>query len=260
MKKKIVIFSGLLIMITGSLAAQQTDTTEIKKLEELRKESGVDPTRVSTRFVYGQEFLDPKGSGFSYNNTFKLTVGVGAWAFSLKTKARSTYSVGETNGKFTNGIDDFTFAASNTVYYKGKHAINAGIEFVAPFGSPAFSAQSFILTPNFTYAYTISSKLIFALNPQYTFTVAKAEEVPSVSLVTIRPFFALFLPTGFFAVMEPRLLYDFKAEQFDVIISPILGKGLGKGWNMIAFAEVPVTNNRIETLGVMYKFGIQKNF
>ena len=258
--KKIILVLSLITIFSGSLAAQQTDTTEVKKLEKLRKESGVDPTRVSTRFVYGQEFLDPKGSGFSYNNNFKLTVGVGAWAFSLKTKARSTYNTSETGGKFTNGIDDFTFSVGNTVFYKGKHAVNAGIEFVAPFGSPAFSAQSFILTPNFTYAYTISSKLIFALNPQYTFTVAKADQVPSVSLVTIRPFFACFLPSGVFAVMEPRLLYDLKAEQFDVIISPILGKGLGKGWNMIAFAEVPVTNKRIETLGVMYKFGIQKNF
>ena len=258
--KKIILVLSLITIFTGSLAAQQTDTTEVKKLEKLRKESGVDPTRVSTRLVYGQEFFDPKGSGFSYNNTFKLNVGVGAWSFSLKTRARSTYSASETNEKFTNGIDDFTFALGNTVYYKGKHAVNVGLEFIAPFGSPSFSAQSFILTPNFTYAYTISSKLIFAINPQYTFTVAKTDLVPSISLVTIRPFFASFFPSGVFAVFEPRLLYDSKAEQFDVVISPILGKGLGKGWNIVGIAEVPVTNNKIESLGVLYKFGVQKNF
>jgi hypothetical protein len=250
----------LLMLVSIRISAQEAATTKVKELEKLRKESGVDPTQVSTRFNIGQEFLDPKGSGYSYNNTFKLTVGIGNWAFYIKTRARSTYTPGEQNGTFSSGIDDFTFSAANTVYYKGKNAINVAVELLAPVGSPAFSSQSFLMTPNFTYAYTISPKLIFALNPQYSFTVAKSDVVPAVSLATIRPFFAGFFPSGVFAVIEPRVLYNFKAEQLDIIISPILGKSLGKGWNIVGIVEAPVTNERIETLGMMYKFGVQKNF
>jgi hypothetical protein len=260
MKISIFLSLILLFLISNRIAAQEADSTRIKELEKLRKESGVDPTRVSTRFNYGQEFLDPKGSGYSYNNTFKLTVGIGSWAFYIKTRARSTYNPGKPNGTFSSGIDDFTFSAANTVYYKGKNAVNVGVELLAPVGNQAFSSQSFLMTPNFTYAYTISPKLIFALNPQYSFTVAKSDIVPAVSLATIRPFFAGFFPSGVFAVIEPRVLYDFKAKQFDLVISPILGKSLGKGWNIVAIVEAPVTNQRIENLGMIYKLGVQKNF
>jgi hypothetical protein len=260
MKIAILFAVMVLVLVSSRIAGQEADTTNIEELEKLRKESGVDPTRISTRVNYGQEFLDPKGSGYSYNNTFKLTMGIGNWAFYIKSRARSTYTPGEPNGTFSSGIDDFTFSAANTVYYKGKHAINVGVEILAPVGNQAFSSQSFLMTPNFTYAYTISPKLIFALNPQYTFTVAKSDVVPAVSLITIRPFFAGFFPSGVFAVIEPRVLYNFKDEKFDMIISPILGKSLGKGWNIVAIVEAPVTNKQIETLGMMYKFGIQKNF
>jgi hypothetical protein len=260
MKIAFLITMTVLVLVSNSIAGQEADTTNIKELEKLRKESGVDPTQVSTRINYGQEFLDPEGGGYSYNNTFKLTVGIGNWAFYLKTRARSTYTPGEQNGTFSSGIDDFTFSAGNTVYYKGKNAINVAVEFLAPVGNQAFSSQSFLMTPNFTYAYTISPKLIFALNPQYSFTVAKSDVVPAVSLGTIRPFFAGFFPSGIFAVFEPRVLYNFKDEKFDIVISPILGKSLGKGWNIVAIVEAPVTNERIESLGMMYKFGVQKNF
>ena len=172
-----------------ALYSQQVDSIESKKLDNLRTESGVDPTRVSSRVNFTFEFIDPQGPGYSFNTVLKANVGIAKWSFALKTKIKSTYQGNSGPGEMMKkGFDDLTFSIGNTVFYKGRHAINIGADLVAPIGSSDFSGQAFLFTPNFTYAVTISPEFIFAINPQYSMTVVRTENVQRVSLLTVRPF------------------------------------------------------------------------
>jgi hypothetical protein len=79
-------------------------------------------------------------------------------------------------------------------------------------------------------------------------------------VLTIRSFLAKFTETGYFFVFEPRPIFDFGNDNFDLILSPIIGKSLGAGFNLIGLAEFPLTNNYRENRGILYQFGFNKNF
>jgi hypothetical protein len=49
-------------------------------------------------------------------------------------------------------------------------------------------------------------------------------------------------------------------DNFDLIISPIIGKALGGGFNFIALAEFPTKKATYETRGALYQFGFNKSF
>jgi len=136
----------------------------------------------------------------------------------------------------------------------------ASVEFNLPFGKQEFGSQYFSATPAITYAYTINTSLFLAIQPQYSFDIAKDELYPDLSVLTIRSFIAKFTKAGFFYVFEPRLIFDFENNNFDLILSPIMGKSLGAGFNIIGLMEIPTKQSTIETRGVLYQIGFNKNF
>jgi len=121
-------------------------------------------------------------------------------------------------------------------------------------------SQYFTDTPSVTYSCTINPTLFFAVQPQYTFDLLKDPLYPSLSVLTIRAFLAKFTKKGYFFVFEPRPIIDFENNNFDLIISPIVGKALGGGFNLIGLVEIPTSKSGIERMGALYQFGFNKSF
>jgi hypothetical protein len=67
-------------------------------------------------------------------------------------------------------------------------------------------------------------------------------------VLTIRSFLAKFTRSGYFFVFEPRPVFDFANDITDVVLSPIVGKALGAGFNVLALAEFPTTSKAREPL------------
>jgi hypothetical protein len=83
---------------------------------------------------------------------------------------------------------------------------------------------------------------------------------PELSVLTVRSFLAKFTDNGYFFVFEPRPIFDFGNHTTDFILSPIVGKSLGGGFNLIGLVEIPLTDNFREVRGTLYQFGFNKNF
>jgi len=248
-----------MVLQTGKLFAQVADSTEIKNLEKLRSESGVDPTRVQSKAGYSFLILDPRVNQGQITNRLSVNLGVNRWSFSSKYEIVSKLS-GEAGSGFTSGVGDIKFSALNAFYVKGKNALAASAEFAMPTGKPGFGSQYLALTPSITYSYTINPSLFLAIQPQYTFHLMKDSLYPNLSVLTIRAFLAKFTKKGYFFVLEPRPVFDFGNDNFDLIISPIMGKALGAGFNLIFLMEIPTKTATLETRGILYQFGLNKSF
>lgn len=249
----------LLLSLTAVLAftccLAQQDTAD---LEKLRTESGVDPTRVATRVGFSMAVYDQQGSAGQINTKPALTIGVGHWSFAVKTDVVTrTYANGD---GFRSGMGDIRFSLLNAFFISGKHAVAGSVEFSIPTGGAGFGSQYFSMTPALTYSYTINPSLILAVQPQYAFDLMRDAATPALSVLTIRSFLAKFTPSGYFFVFEPRPVFDFSNNRTDLVLSPIIGKGLGKGFNLIALMEYPLSKFTRDNRGVLYQFGFNKNF
>jgi hypothetical protein len=80
MKKFLLI---LLVTIIGTKVFAQTEVDSIK-LEQIRRESGVDPTRVQTRLGYSIMVFDQESYNAQLNNRFSLNLGVNRWSINMK--------------------------------------------------------------------------------------------------------------------------------------------------------------------------------
>jgi hypothetical protein len=248
----------LIFFVFSMTLLGQTESDSVK-LETLRRESGVDPTRVQSRAGYTFLIYDQEGAAGQVNNRLSMNIGVNRWAFSAKYDVISL-TTGEAGSGFKSGVGDIRFSFLNAFYVKGKHALAGSAEFSMPTGKPGFGTQYFSVTPAITYSYTIVPSLIFAVQPQYTFHLMKDPIYPDLSVITIRSFLAKFTKKGYFFVFEPRPVIDLTNETFDLILSPIIGKALGGGFNFIVLAEFPTNNTTIKTRGILYQFGFNKNF
>jgi hypothetical protein len=234
----------------------QTDSLEIEKL---RTESGVDPTRVSSRIGYSILYFDKAENASSISNKLNIVLGVNRWSFSIKPEITSIHN-GISGTGFETAFSDLKFSVLNAFYVKEKHSLAASVEFNMPFGKHGFGSQIFSATPAITYAYTIEPSLFLAIQPQYTFAIAKDNLYPDISVLTNRIFIAKFTKTGMFYVFEPRTIFDFENNMFDLILSPIIGKSLGAGFNLIGLMEIPTKRETIDTRGILYQIGFNKNF
>jgi hypothetical protein len=255
MKKLLCLF--LLFSITAKLVAQTE--TDSSKLEQLRKESGIDPTRVQSRAGYSLLIFDQEDAAGQINNRIALNMGVNRWNLSMKYEA-ITRTTGEPGSGFSSGMGDIRFSLLNAFFVKGKHALAGAAEFSIPTGKPGFGSQYFSVTPSLTYSFTIKPSLFLAVQPQYTFDLMKDPANPSLSVITVRSFLAKFTNNGYFFVFEPRPVIDLTNDSFDVILSPIIGKALGAGFNLIVLAEFPTNETTIKNRGNLYQFGFNKNF
>lgn len=234
----------------------QTDSLAIEKL---RTESGVDPTRVNSRVGYSTLYFNKANNASLISSKFSIVLGINRWSFSIKPELISLHN-GISGTGFETAFSDLKFSILNAFYVKGKNSLAGSIEFSLPFGKREFGSQMFTATPAITYSYTINSSLFLAVQPQYTFAIAKDNLYPNLSVLTNRIFIAKFSKTGMFYVFEPRTIFDFENENFDLILSPIIGKSLGAGFNLIALMEIPTKKSTLHNRGVLYQIGFNKNF
>lgn len=257
MKKTIKHFSLLIIILFQyQLSIAQNDSID---LDKMRTESGVDPTRVNSRVGYSILYFDQSENRSQITNRASLTLGVNRWSFSVKPEIISIHN-GVSGSGFQNGMGDMKFSILNAFYVKDKNAMAGAVEFGLPFAKEGLGTPYFTATPSLTFSHSFNESLIFAIQPQYTFDLAKDAIYPDLSVLTVRAFLAKFTKSGYFFVFEPRPIYDFENEQFDFIISPIIGKALGAGFNLIGIIEIPTKQVTIENRGILYQFGFNKNF
>jgi len=244
------------IVLLTQIVRSQNDSIN---LEKIRTESGVDPTRVSSKASYTILFYDKAENASQINNKATLNLGVNRWSFSIKPEIYTIHT-GEAGSGFKTAFGDMKFSILNAFYVKGKEAFAGSVEFSVPTSPQGFGSQYFSATPAITFSHTFKPSLIFAIQPQYTFALAKDSAYPSLSVLTIRAFIANFNKSGFFFVLEPRPIYNFQNEEFDFIISPIIGKALGAGFNLVFISEIPTKQSTIDSKGVLYQVGFNKNF
>ncbi len=243
-------------LLNSSFAIAQNDSVSVDKL---RTESGVDPTRVNSRVGYSILYVDKSNNSSSIGNKINLTLGINRWSFAIKPEVVSLHN-GVPGTGFRTELADLKFSILNAFYVKGKNSIAGSVEFNLPFGKNEFGSQYFSATPAITYAYSLSTSLFFAVQPQYTFAIAKDQLYPDLNVLTIRTFIAKFTRTGLFFVFEPRAIYNFQSKQFDLILSPIIGKSMGAGFNLIGLFELPTDQSSINSRGILFQIGFNKNF
>jgi len=246
-------------LYTVNLFAQVADSTKIKELEKIRTQSGVDPTRVNSKASYSFLIYDPQVSPGQINNRVTVNLGVKRWSFTAKSDIISKLSTEPVSG-FSSAAGDIKFSVLNAFYVKGKNALAASSELSMPTGKPGYGSQYLSLTPSITFSHTINPSLFLALQPQYTFHLMKDSFYPNLSVLTIRAFLAKFTKTGYFFVIEPRPVFDFGNDNFNFIVSPIIGKALGAGFNLLYLMEIPTKAATLDSRGILYQFGLNKSF
>ncbi|WP_341908450.1 hypothetical protein [Fluviicola taffensis] len=234
----------------------QADSLEIEKI---RTESGVDPTRVNSRAGFSAAYFDKSNNQSAISTKFNLVLGVNRWSLSIKPEILSIHK-GVSGTGFQSSVSDLKFSILNAFYVKGKNSLAGSIELNLPIGKLGFGSQYFSITPAITYSYTISQSLFLAIQEQYSFAIAKDNMFPDLSVLTNRVFLAKFTRSGMFYVIEPRTIIDFGNRNFDLIISPIIGKSVGAGFNIIGLMEIPTKKSTIDNRGVLYQIGFNKNF
>jgi hypothetical protein len=254
--KKLFLIALIVSLVFGANAQTSKDTSDVDKL---RTESGVDPTRVASRVGYSVLLQDQPGTKGTVTNRVVLNIGVGRWAFQVKTEAVSK-TPAEAGQGFQSGFGDIKINFLNAFFVKGKSAFAANAEFSLPTGGSNFGSEYFSITPALTYSYTIDPSLIFAIQPQYTLDILKDPAYPDLSVITVRAFLAKFTRTGYFMVLEPRPIFDLTNRHTDFVISPIIGKSLGKGFNLIFLSELALTKNIRNSRGHIFQIGVNKNF
>lgn len=263
MKRLITLAALGLVTLTATAQTPDSSATKLKsgeaELEKLRTESGVDPTRVTSRASYSVMYYAMSNDRAQINNRAALSLGVNRWSFTLKPEVVSITNPAFGSG-FRTGFGDIKFTALNAFYATSKLAIAGSVEFGLPTGGSDFGSGYFSLTPALTLSYTVSPSLFLAVQPQYTFSLAKDSRYPDLNTFSARIFAAWFLKSGFFFVLEPRPIVDLNTGQFSMIISPLVGKSLGGGFNLILLSEIPITEPLYNNRGVMIQLGVSKSF
>ncbi len=256
--KKVIFFITVVLFLL-QLQAQES-------VDEVRTQSGIDPTRVTTRIGYSFMYYAQEYPNTQINNRLVTTLGINRWSFSVKSDFVSTNN-NLTNPGFNTGFGDMRFTILNAFYVGKKIALAGAVEMMFPTASSNITQRTgmgnyVMATPSITFSYTINPSLMLAIQPQYSFNLAKnaIEGMPNVGVLTTRIFLAKFTSSGMFYVLEPRPIYDFINKKFDLIIAPIIGKALGKGYNLVLLGEIPIRKETIDQVGVLIQIGISKAF
>jgi hypothetical protein len=250
------LFLLITLLISCSFAIAQSDSAAMAKMV---KESGIDPTKVQSRASYSFLISDPPGSNIGIINRVTFNLGVNRWSFTGKYEINTLHK-NNTESVFSTGSGDLRVNVLNAFFVKGKNALAGSAEITLPIGKQGYGIQYLALMPALTYSYSFTPSLIFAIQPQYLFSLVKGEGYPKLSVLTVRAFIAKFTKSGYFFVFEPRPIYDFTNDDFKLIISPIIGRAIGKGFNIVFLAELPASKEFWNKTGPVYQFGLSKSF
>lgn len=264
MKQLLTILFLLSAWVSFGQSVQKEENPPEESIDELRTQSGVDPTRISSRVGYSYMFIDKQSVGAQINNRIVAALGINNWSFQVKTDVVTTNLA--PGGRWTSGLGDLRFSMLNAFYVKGKSAWASSLEFGIPTASQSIAQYAgmgtyFYATQSVTYSYTITPSLMLAVQPQYTFSITKpSKDFPDLSTLTLRVFLAYFAKSGFFFVLETRPVYDFGTKNFDVVLGPIIGKSLGAGYNLVFLSDIPTNKANLHSKGAIYQLGITKTF
>lgn len=260
-----ILLLGVSLASYGQENAGARPAPEHMPLDEVRTQSGIDPTRLLSKIGFSTWYFDKEASNTQINNRLSTTFVVNEWAFNLRIDLVSLNTVSGREG-FVTGAGNLKMNILNAFYSDEKHAMAASVDLAFPTASRAIEDATglnayFYLTPAFSYSYTINPGLMVAVQPQYSFAVAKGRpSYPAMSLLTVRTFIAKFYDSGLFLVFEPRPMYDFTRNAFDLILSPIVGKTLGGGFTLTVLAEIPVKKEMLHNTGALFLLGIKRTF
>lgn len=123
----------LLLLWVGQAVAQRDAAIEQSEIDKIRTESGVDPTRVASRFAYSIIVLDPRGAAVELRNRVKYTLGVNRWSFAIREELISRHS-GDPGTGFDTGPSDVTLSVLSAFYTDPKNAFAASVEASLPTG------------------------------------------------------------------------------------------------------------------------------
>jgi hypothetical protein len=88
----------------------------------------------------------------------------------------------------------------------------------------------------------------------------KAVLYPYLSVITVREFLAHFSKSGYFIVFEQRPLIDLENRITDWVVSHIVEKAIGRGFNLIGLAEIVLTEYLRKVCGPLFQVRFNKNF
>lgn len=186
-----------LLLLLPAFASFAQEPEEHLSLDEVRTQSGVDPTRIISKIGFSTWYFDKEAGNAQVNNRISATFGVDDWAFNVRMDLVSINNVPGRRG-FVTGAGNMKVNILNSFYNNGRHALAASVDLAFPTASQAIDAAAglngyFYLTPALTYSYTINQGLMVAAQPQYSFALAKGEaDYPAMSLLTVRMFIAKF--------------------------------------------------------------------
>jgi hypothetical protein len=187
----------------------------------------------------------------------KFTLGVNRWNFALRGELQSNHP-GVPGAGFSTGPGDLSFSILNAFFVTPKHPLAALAGMALPTGASGHTSNYMTFSPQLTYSYTLSARVVITVQPQYTLDLYKDRAYPQVSVLTIRSFIASFHPSGWFFVFETRPIYDFTADQFDLILSPIAGTSLEGGFTLNLLFEFPARKEAYEPRGTWMRLGLLK--
>jgi hypothetical protein len=254
-----ILSAGVIFFVWVHFPSNVNAQKENVDLDKVRTESGIDPTRVRTRMDYKILINDKTSDDGKITNRLGLNIGANKWSFAAKYDyIMKTPEIPGTG--FQSGFGDLKFSILNAFYADSKNALAGGVEFSLPAGKDGFGNQYFSATLAVTYSYTINPTLFVAVLPQYAFDLMKDPLNADLSLLTFRFYGAKFTPKGYFFVLEPRPIINLETGEFEFILSPIIGKALGGGFNFIVLAELPASKSDYENKGALYQLGFNKSF
>jgi hypothetical protein len=245
-----------LLLAAGRAAAQAPDSAAA---ERVRTESGIDPTRIVSVAGVGFEVVDFPGDRFASAVIPRLGIGAGAWSAALDTRLAATYA-GEPGASLVTGLGDVGLTLVRAFRPAARHAVAVGAELSLPVGRPEIGGRAVSVTPSVTWAWTLRPWLVVAAQPQYERSLLRASDAPATSILTLRGFVAVFRPSGWFYVLEGRVREDFELGRSYAQVAPVVGKNIGRGFNLAATLDLPLSSAARDRFGVLWRVGVQRVF
>lgn len=244
----------LTLILTGFTALKaQVDSIPVK---DLRVQSGVDPTRIISRFSYTVRYFDRSNNRSLMQNRAAYSLGINEWSIGLRPELITR----NTGDEFQTAGGDLRLLIFRRLLETEKHSLGLSADLTLPTGRPSFGGQYLSWNPSLTYAYTIKEDLIVAASAQYLFDLQRSNGQEGLSEFTLRPFLAKFFDSGWLFVFEPRLVQDFQQEDFQLILTPIVGKAIARGLNLNMVFEFPVDERFRNNRGWLLQFSLVKTF
>ena len=128
-----------LLLLLPAFASFAQEPEEHLSLDEVRTQSGVDPTRIISKIGFSTWYFDKEAGNAQVNNRISATFGVDDWAFNVRMDLVSINNVPGRRG-FVTGAGNMKVNILNSFYNNGRHALAASVDLAFPTASQAIDA------------------------------------------------------------------------------------------------------------------------